>query len=55
MAKRYTATEVVARLKKEINKGKPLFIPNCGMGLSAKLQEKAGQILSLSLLQATGG
>jgi len=42
VAKRYTAAEVVARLKKEINKGKPLFIPNCGMGLSAKLQEKGG-------------
>lgn len=42
MAKRYTATEVVARLRKEINKGKPLFMPNCGMGLSAKLQEKGG-------------
>jgi predicted TIM-barrel enzyme len=42
MAKRYTATEVVARLKKEIDKGKPLFMPNCGMGISAKLQEKGG-------------
>lgn len=42
MAKRYAATEVVARLKKEINKGKPLFMPNCGMGISAKLQERGG-------------
>ncbi|MHB1376103.1 MAG: phosphoenolpyruvate hydrolase family protein [Candidatus Humimicrobiaceae bacterium] len=42
MAKRYTAAEVVARLKKEISKGKPLFMPNCGMGISAKLQEKGG-------------
>jgi len=42
MAKRYTAQEVVERLQAEISKGKPLFIPNCGMGLSAKLQEKGG-------------
>jgi len=42
MAKRYTGEEIVARLKKELDKGKPLFMPNCGMGLSAKLQEKGG-------------
>jgi predicted TIM-barrel enzyme len=42
MAKRYTSKEVVERLQAEIAKGKPLFIPNCGMGLSAKLQEKGG-------------
>ena len=45
MAKRYTAQEVVERLKKEIKAGKPLFMPNCGMGLSAKLQEKGGSDL----------
>lgn len=42
MAKKYTSKEVVERLQAEISKGKPLFIPNCGMGLSAKLQEKGG-------------
>ena len=42
MAKRYTAKEVVARLRKEIEAGRPLFMPNCGMGLSAKLQERGG-------------
>ena len=42
MAKRYTAKEVVERLRAEIAKGKPLFMPNCGMGISAKLQEKGG-------------
>jgi predicted TIM-barrel enzyme len=45
MAKRYTAKEVVERLRKEINAGKPLFMPNCGMGLSAKLQERGGSDL----------
>jgi predicted TIM-barrel enzyme len=42
MAKRYNATEVVLRLRQEIKTGRPLFMPNCGMGLSAKLQEKGG-------------
>jgi predicted TIM-barrel enzyme len=42
MARRYTAGEVVERLRAEMKKGKPLFMPNCGMGLSAKLQEKGG-------------
>jgi predicted TIM-barrel enzyme len=42
MAKQYTRKEVVKRLQTEISKGKPLFIPNCGMGLSAKLQEEGG-------------
>lgn len=45
MAKRYTAKEIVERLKAEISKGKPLFMPNCGMGISAKLQEKGGSDL----------
>ncbi|MBC8390299.1 MAG: phosphoenolpyruvate hydrolase family protein [Actinobacteria bacterium] len=40
MAVRYTSKEVVERLRAEITKGKPLFMPNCGMGISAKLQEK---------------
>jgi len=42
MAKRYKAQEVVERLRKQIKAGKPLFMPNCGMGLSGKLQEKGG-------------
>ena len=42
MARRYTSKEIVERLQAEISRGKPLFIPNCGMGLSAKLQEKGG-------------
>ena len=42
MAKRYTAKEVTERLKAEIAKNKPLFIPNCGIGISAKMQEKGG-------------
>lgn len=42
MAVRYTAKEIVERLKKEIKTGRPLFMPNCGMGISAKLQEKGG-------------
>ena len=42
MAQVYTATEVVARLRKEISGGRPLFVPNCGSGLTAKLQEMGG-------------
>src|SRR4030066_1573750 len=42
MARRYTAKEILERLRSEINKGRPLFMPNCGMGISAKLQEKGG-------------
>jgi predicted TIM-barrel enzyme len=42
MAIRYTSKEIVERLQAEISKSKPLFMPNCGMGISAKLQEKGG-------------
>ncbi len=42
MAKRYTAAEVTARLQAEIKAGRPLFMPNCGSGLSAKMQERGG-------------
>lgn len=42
MAKLYTAKEVVTRLRGEIDKGQPLFVPNCGSGLTAKLQEMGG-------------
>lgn len=42
MATRYTANEVVTRLRNEIETGRPLFMPNTGMGLSAKILEKGG-------------
>ncbi len=42
MAVRYNAKEVSNRLRKEIKAGHPLFMPNCGMGISAKFQEKGG-------------
>jgi predicted TIM-barrel enzyme len=42
MAKRYTRKEIIERLKAEIEKGRPLFMPNCGCGLTAKLQEMGG-------------
>ncbi len=45
MAKRYTAQEIVERLQSEIKRGKPLFMPNCGMGISAKFQEQGGSDL----------
>lgn len=42
MAKVYTEKEVIARLQKEIQAKKPLFCPNCGCGLTAKLQAMGG-------------
>lgn len=42
MAKRYTEKEVIERLQAQIKEKKPLFMPNCGCGLTAKLQEKGG-------------
>jgi predicted TIM-barrel enzyme len=45
MAKRYTSKEIVKMLDDEIAKGRPLFMPNCGMGISAKLQEHGGSDL----------
>ena len=45
MAARYTEKEVIERLQAEIKRGKPLFMPNCGCGLTAKLQEKGGSDL----------
>lgn len=45
MAKRYTAKEVNERLRAEIKTGRPLFMPNCGCGLTAKLQEEGGSDL----------
>lgn len=42
MAKRYKESEVIAMLKKQVDAKKMLFMPNCGCGLTAKLQEKGG-------------
>ncbi len=42
MARLYTASEIVSRLRAEVERGKPLFVPNCGSGLTAKLQEMGG-------------
>ena len=42
MACLYTASEIVSRLRAEVERGKPLFVPNCGSGLTAKLQEMGG-------------
>lgn len=48
MAKLYTAKEVTSRLRAEIDAGRPLFAPNCGFGLSAKLQEMGGADLIIA-------
>ncbi len=45
MAKQYTRKEVIARLRDQIDKGIPLFMPNCGCGLTAKLQDEGGSDL----------
>ena len=42
MAKRYKESEVITMLKKQVDAKKMLFMPNCGCGLTAKLQEKGG-------------
>ena len=42
MAKRMNEAEVIAMLRKKIDEGQVLFMPNCGCGLTAKLQEKGG-------------
>ena len=39
MAKRMTEEEVVAMLRAKIDRNEVLFMPNCGCGLTAKLQE----------------
>ncbi len=39
---RYHEADVVNMLKQEVEKGKMLFMPNCGCGLTAKLQEAGG-------------
>ena len=42
MAKRYHEQEVIDMLKSQVEAKKMLFMPNCGCGLTAKLQEKGG-------------
>lgn len=42
MAKRYHEQEVIDMLKAQVEAKKMLFMPNCGCGLTAKLQEKGG-------------
>lgn len=42
MAQRYTAAEVLERLRRETEAGRALFVPNCGSGLTARLQEQGG-------------
>ena len=42
MAKRMTEEEVVAMLRAKIDRNEVLFMPNCGCGLTAKLQEAGG-------------
>ena len=43
MAKRYHEQEVIDMLKAQVEAKKMLFMPNCGCGLTAKLQEKAAK------------
>lgn len=42
MTHSYTAGQVLERLHLEVAAGRPLFVPNCGFGLSAKQQEAGG-------------
>lgn len=42
MAKHYTRTEVIARLKAEVQGGRPVVIVGAGTGISAKFAEKGG-------------
>lgn len=42
MAQHYTRTEVIARLKKETENGRPVVIVGAGTGISAKFAEKGG-------------
>ena len=42
MAKRYHEQEVIDMLKAQVEAKTMLFLPNCGCGLTAKLQEKGG-------------
>lgn len=42
MAPRYTAGQIVERLRGEVAAGRALFMPNCGSGLTARLQEEGG-------------
>lgn len=42
MAKRFTEKEIIDRLQAQIKEQRALFVPNCGCGLTAKLQERGG-------------
>ena len=53
MAKRMTEEEVVAMLRAKIDRNEVLFMPNCGCGLTAKLQEAGGA--DLICLSANAG
>lgn len=58
MAKRMTEEEVVAMLRAKIDRNEVLFMPNCGCGLTAKLQEAGGAdlicLVSNKLLENEG-
>ena len=49
MAKRYHEQEVIDMLKAQVEAKKMLFMPNCGCGLTAKLQEKGGVNVAIAL------
>ncbi|MEM3108482.1 MAG: phosphoenolpyruvate hydrolase family protein [Candidatus Bathyarchaeia archaeon] len=42
MAKRYSKTEVLERLNKEIDRGKPIVMAGAGIGIAAKFIERGG-------------
>ena len=42
MAKQYKEKEVISILQNKIKKGEVLFMPNCGSGLTARMQEEGG-------------
>jgi predicted TIM-barrel enzyme len=42
MAKRYTRDEVIARLRSEIEAGRPIVVVGAGTGISAKFAERGG-------------
>lgn len=42
MATTYSAAQVLDRLRAQLEQHRPIFVPNCGFGLSAKMQEQGG-------------
>lgn len=42
MAKQYSRQEVLERLQKTINEGKPVVIAGAGTGISGKFAERGG-------------